>query len=167
MCPHGRIFFIRSLWFSPCWRRRRLQLGEEPCGIEAIVAACNEAFGVETCECIQHSDGGCPVPDIVETAGNGTETAVDTTAADFSTDGESGTDVEAGAIGDGDGIEKLSQTASPSTSPDATQLEEGVVVAEVGAGGRLLQENGQTITTDLEITFVTDVEVRTERRPEA
>ncbi|CAM9708395.1 unnamed protein product, partial [Ectocarpus sp. 8 AP-2014] len=42
--------------------RRRLQQGEQPCGIEAIIAACNEAFGVSTCECINHSDGGCPVP---------------------------------------------------------------------------------------------------------
>lgn len=125
---------------------------------------------METCECIQHSDGGCPLsaPDILETAGNGTETAVDAAATDSpsswgQTEGESGTDVGGGAISDGGGLEVTSGTVRPLASSDATKVEEGLVTAELGADGRLLQENRQAITTDLEIKFVTDVEVRTER----
>lgn len=163
-----------NLCFASSWRRRRLQSGQEPCGIEAIIAACNEAFGVETCECVQHSDGGCPVPvpDIVETAGNGTETGIDTTASDAPTDApssweqterESGTAVEAGTINDSGDVEVSSGTAPPSASPESNEREEELVAAELGADGRLLQENRQAITTDLEIKFITDVEVRAER----
>lgn len=164
------MFLTSSLCFAASWRRRRLQSGEEPCGIEAIMAACNEAFGVETCECIQHSDGGCPVPeDMVEPIGNGPATDApsdapsDAPTSSGQTEGGSATDVEAGAISDGGGVEISSETAPPPASPDAIELEEGLVAAELGADGRLLQESRQAITTDLEITFITDVEVRTER----
>lgn len=143
-------------------------MGEEPCGIEAIIAACNEAFGVATCECIQHSDGGCPAPIPEETAGTSTATSTDISATDTPSyweqiEGESGTEVEVGATSDGGDVEVSSETVSPSGTPDVTELEEGLVAAELGVDGRLLQENGQAITTDLEITFITDVEVRTER----
>lgn len=165
----------------------------EPCGIEAIIAACNEAFGVETCKCIQHSDGGCPLPapDIVEAAGNAAEAMIDTTATaapsdapsdtpsdapsdtpseapsdapslSEETDGESGMGVHAIASSLG-GVEISSGTVPPSASPGATEPEEELVAAELGADGRRLQDNRQAITTDLEIKFITDVEVRTER----
>ena len=39
-----------------------------------------------------------------------------------------------------------------------------LAAAEVGADGRLLQATGQAITTDMEIKFVTDVEVRRRAR---
>lgn len=37
--------------------------------------------------------------------------------------------------------------------------EEELTVAELGADGRVLQETGQGITTDIEMIFTTDVEV--------
>lgn len=117
---------------------------------------------METCECIQHSDGGCPI-DIVATAGNGTEAGIDTTT---DSQEESGTGVEAGDLGDSGGVEVSSGTVTSSASPGATGFEgeivaaEKLVAAELGADGRLLQENRQAITTDLEIKFITDVEVR-------
>lgn len=159
-----------SLCFASSWRRRRLQSGEEPCGIHAIIAACQEAFGVATCECIQHSDGGCPAPvdDILGTTGNSTETTIDTAATDAPSSGEQntgdiGTDVEEGPVSDGGGVAVSSGTIPSLASINVAELEEGLVAAELGADGRLLQENRQTITTDMEIKFITDVEVWTER----
>ena len=147
--------------FTSSWHRRRLQSDQKPCGIEAIIAACNEAFGVETCECIQHSDGGCPVP--VQTAGNSTETGTNAAAADALSSSEQ-LEEDSGA---GNGVEESSGSVPPSASLDSRVLEEEVVAAELGVDGRLLQENIQAITTDLEIKFVTDVEVRTERQDKA
>lgn len=127
--------------------RRRLQLGEQPCGIEAIIAACNEAFGVSTCECINHSDGGCPVP-LPDTAADEQETGASDQAAqeqeDVRTEGAEGVHGETSNVGD----ESL-RTPPPE-----------IAAAEVGADGRLVQATGQAITTDMEIKFVTDVEVR-------
>lgn len=112
-----------------------------------------------TCECIEHSDGGCPVTitDIVEIVVNGTETA-NTTTTD--TGEESGTSVsgpqQENSSDDGGAV--VGEASSGTTSSEVE-----LTVAEVGADGRLLQESGEAITTDLEIYFVTDVEVRRER----
>ncbi len=140
-----------------------------PCGVEAIIAACNKAFGVETCECIQHSDGGCPValPDALETAGNNTAqigSATDgtqTTQEDISSGGRS--EEENGASNpetedpDGPGVEIAEGSASLVTQGDQ------LLASELGPDGRLLQEGGRAITTDMEIKFTTDVEVRIEK----
>ena len=40
-------------------RRRLEETGDDQCGVDAIVAACKQAFGVTACQCVQHSDGGC------------------------------------------------------------------------------------------------------------
>lgn len=150
--------------------RRRLQSGEMPCGIEAIIAACNKAFGVEACECIQHSDGGCPVslPDVLETAGNSTEAATGTIANDAPTSQQdisprNETEQASGALiletesgGDGPVVETSGEAASITTPG------EQLLASELGSDGRLLQERGQAITTDLEIKFTTDVEVGNE-----
>lgn len=136
--------FVRdpSALCSLSTRRRRLQSEEDLCGIDAIIAACREAFNVTACECIEHSDGGCPVT-ILEAVANGTETAGTTTN---SADGSS--------------------TAVSSSSSGSSSSEVELTVAEVGADGRLLQESGQAITTDLEVYFTTDSEVRKERKSE-
>lgn len=105
-----------------------------------------------------------PVPGVLETVGNGTEPTTDTSSNSLDKDdGEiDNTDVEVGAVSDSGGDEEASATEQPLGSPDVDEssLEDGLIAAELGADGRLLQENGQAITTDLEIVFITDVEVR-------
>lgn len=141
-----------------------------PCGIEAIMAACAEAFGVETCECIHHSDGGCPLPlpDALEPAGNNTEAPIGSATNGTLTtqehiiissegrseevNGASNTDGEHSL--DGPGFEISAGAASLVTPGDQ------LLASELGPDGRLLQEGGQAITTDMEIKFTTDVEVR-------
>lgn len=102
----------------------------DPCGWEAIVAACNDAFGVTTCKCVTHSDGGC------ESRLGLNETDEELMA---SSEGTTDTEIPTSIFG---------SSSSPAIS------------TEVDAEGRVLQSTAVDITTTLEITFVTDVEVR-------
>lgn len=162
-----------------CLGRRRLLSGEDPCGIEAIIAACNEAFEVTTCRCVQHSDGGCPVSldDVPAAAGSSTETAVTGTTSmsqslgivDRTTAEQEDEQTSTQDSSEAPNYEEIDSTSSgdsfSATPPVSLQTveprpEEELATAEVGADGRVLQEVGQGITTDLEMTFTTDVEVR-------
>ncbi|CAM9245227.1 unnamed protein product [Ectocarpus sp. 13 AM-2016] len=130
--------------------RRRLQQGEQPCGIEAIIAACNEAFGVSTCECINHSDGGCPVPLPDTAASNATIDEQEIEGSD-----QVGQEQEGARIEDAEDMHgEASNVGDVALGTPPPEL----ATTEVGADGRLLQATGQAITTDMEMKFVTDVE---------
>ncbi|CAM9948915.1 unnamed protein product, partial [Laminaria digitata] len=137
-------------------RRRLDTTGDDPCGVDAIIAACNQAFSVTTCRCIQHSDGGCrsssssssssSVPETTakERLGIAVNEVEEKAGATLEEDSE---DITPGSEGGSSG----SHTGSPSSSSAETS-------AEVGVGGRTLEEAEQAVTTELEISFVTDVE---------
>lgn len=105
--------------------------------MEAIVFACNQAFGVSTCQCVQHSDGGCDPSSVTEGAiGESQEKPVEE---------EAGTDV------------------GSSEPPLHRAMLSDEYISEVDVDGK--QETmRETITTDLEIKFITDVEVRSHNR---
>lgn len=139
-----------------CGRRRRLdRTGEEaqdPCGLGAIVAACNEAFGVESCECVSHSEGGCEIADLNhnETAADSTfsatatssPTAVETT--DFNREG--GASTATALLGGNSGLVAAAGSAS--------------AYIVVDSQGRMLEGTiNDDVTTTLDIFFVTDIYV--------
>lgn len=103
--------------------------------METIVAACNQAFLVTTCQCVQHSNGGCKITPLAE------EYAEESY--------EMWTELEGGSSS-GTGTSSRQLLYTPST----TEL-----AAEVGVDGRMLDETEQQITTELEMKFSTDVEV--------
>ena len=136
--------------------RRRLEAaGDDPCGVDAIVAACNKAFSVTTCRCAQHSDGGCG-------SSSSSSSAHPATAAADGLEDVAVDEVEnAGSIleADRESNNPRSSAASSSglhatSSPSSAEL-----TAEVGVDGRALEETEQSVTTELEISFITDVEV--------
>lgn len=117
--------------------RRRLDAGEKPCGIKAIVTACNQAFSVTTCECVDHSDGGCDTSATSEESDTETIRAIDETE---------GVRYQVAPLA---GVEPISDATPP---PEE-------LVAEVDVDGRMLQETAEKVTTKLEIKFTTSVEV--------
>lgn len=133
----------------PCLDRRRLETGDDPCGVDAIVAACNKAFGVTTCRCVQHSgDGGCGSSSSSSSsaspeaaAGDGLDIVVADEVEQAGTileaDGESDPRSSAGSA------RLLTTTSSPSSAELTTAFE----------------ETEQSVITELEISFTTDEEV--------
>lgn len=111
--------------------------------MEAIVAACNQAFGVTTCQCVQHSDGSCDPSLAVEEAIEYSLEPLHELAQDGTrSDDASGSDDRSAAV-----------QPKPSAAPSRE------LIAEVEVDGRKLEEVGQQITTELEIRFTTNVEV--------
>lgn len=151
-CLHGTTHADPSL--AGLDRRRLEAAGDDPCGVDAIVAACNKAFGVTTCRCAQHSDGGCG-PSSPSSSAHPENTAAD------GLDNVAVDEVEnAGTILEADGESNPRSSAGSSSrlhatsSPSSTELTTGV-----GVDGRAFEETEQSVTTELEISFITDVEV--------
>lgn len=144
---HGTKHTPRSL---PCLYRRRLEAGDDLCGVDAIVAACNKAFGVDTCRCVQHSgDGGCG-----PSSSSSSSSASPEAAAGDGLDIEVADEVEqAGAILEADGENDPRSPAGSSrlltttSSPSSAELTTTFVETE------------QSVITELEISFTTDEEV--------
>lgn len=112
--------------------------------MDAIVAACNKAFSVTTCQCVRHSDGGCGSSSSVpETTNDGLDNVADeveNARTLLEEDSERNPRWSAGSSG-------LHATSSAEQSTG------------VGVDGRALEETEQSVTTELEISFTTDAEV--------